>query len=183
MNKAAFLDRDGVINRKAPEGQYVTRWEEIKFCPGACEAICLLNQAGFLVVVVSNQRCVAKGIVPTNEVDSMHARMCLEFEAAGARIDAIYYCPHGTQPSCSCRKPKPGMLLHAARTHDVDLAESWMIGDSVGDVLAGQAAGCKTVWLVEEAVPSDGRADMVASSLLDATHKILQVQAAVCQSA
>jgi D-glycero-D-manno-heptose 1,7-bisphosphate phosphatase len=106
MKKAAFLDRDGVINRKAPEGQYVTRWEEMKFLPGACEAIRLLNNAGFLVVVVSNQRCVAKGLITTEELDSLHAQMRNEFAAAGATIDAIYYCPHEIQPPCSCRKPR-----------------------------------------------------------------------------
>ncbi len=117
MKKAAFLDRDGVINRKAPEGQYVTRWEEMEFLPGAGEAIRLLNDAGFFVVVVSNQRCVAKGLISTDELESIHARMRGEFQVAGARIDAIYYCPHDDQPPCGCRKPQPGMLLEAARTH------------------------------------------------------------------
>jgi D-glycero-D-manno-heptose 1,7-bisphosphate phosphatase len=174
--KAAFLDRDGVINRKAPEGQYVTRWEEIKFLPGACEAIRLLNHAGFLVLVVSNQRCVAKGVITTDALESIHARMRHECEAANATIDAIYYCPHETQPPCSCRKPHPGMLLHAARTHDVDLGASWMIGDSESDVSAGRTAGCHTAKLMGDDNSSDGGADLVASSLFDATRKILQVQ-------
>ena len=85
MKKAAFLDRDGVINRKASEGQYVTRWADMEFLPGSCEAIRLLNDAEFLVVVVSNQRCVAKGLMTTEELESMHARMCREFHAAGAK--------------------------------------------------------------------------------------------------
>ena len=134
MKKAAFLDRDGVINRKAPEGEYVTRWEDMEFLPGTREAIRLLNDAGFLVVVVSNQRCVAKGLITTEELESMHVRMCREFQAAGATIDAVYYCPHDYQPPCGCRKPQPGMLLDAARAHDVQLAASWMIGDSDHDV-------------------------------------------------
>jgi D-glycero-D-manno-heptose 1,7-bisphosphate phosphatase len=175
MKKAAFLDRDGVLNRKAPEGQYVTRWEEMEFLPGAGEAVQLLNQAGYFVVIVSNQRCVAKGLITTSELESMHARMRQEFKAAGATIDAIYYCPHDFQPPCSCRKPQPGMLLEAARTHHLDLAESWMIGDSEHDVEAGKSAGCRTVQLIDGSKsPIDG--DVVASSLLNAVLKLLEVQ-------
>lgn len=175
MKKAAFLDRDGVINRKAPEGQYVTRWADMEFLPGSCEAIRLLNDAGFLVVVVSNQRCVAKGLITTEDLESMHARMCHEFHAAGANIDAVYYCPHDNQPPCGCRKPQPGMLLDAARAHDVQLAVSWMIGDSERDVQAGRNAGCKTAQVVADEQSASGCADLVARSLLDAIRKILQV--------
>ncbi|MGA7634950.1 MAG: HAD family hydrolase [Terriglobales bacterium] len=182
MKKAVFLDRDGVINRKAPEGQYVTRWEEMDFLPGVCEAIRLLNDAGFLVLVVSNQRCVAKGFVTFGEVELMHARMRREFETAGAIIDEIYYCPHETQPPCFCRKPKPGMLLRAAQTHDLDLAASWMIGDSKSDMVAGRAAGCNTVLLITGDGATNTDADFLASSLFSATHKILQSQGAVRRS-
>jgi D-glycero-D-manno-heptose 1,7-bisphosphate phosphatase len=175
MKKAAFLDRDGVINRKAPEGQYVTRWEEMEFLPGAREAIRFLNDAGFLVVVVSNQRCVAKSLITPEELESMHARMCSEFQAAGATIDAIYYCPHDKQPPCSCRKPQPGMLLEAARAHDIQLAASWMIGDSEHDVQAGRSAGCNTAQVMADGNSDHSHADLVATSLLDAAHKILQV--------
>jgi D-glycero-D-manno-heptose 1,7-bisphosphate phosphatase len=176
MKKAAFLDRDGVINRKAPEGHYVTRWEQMEFLPGAFEAIRLLNNAGFLVIVVSNQRCIAKGLITTDELESMHARMSLEFQAAGARIDAVYYCPHESQPPCGCRKPQPGMLLDAARTHNVDLSASWMIGDSEHDQEAGEAAGCRTALLTADERSTNHSADVVASSLLGAIHRILQVQ-------
>jgi D-glycero-D-manno-heptose 1,7-bisphosphate phosphatase len=182
MTKAAFLDRDGVINQKPPEGQYVTRWEEMEFLPGARDAVYLLNEAGFLVVVVSNQRCVARGLVTSDEVDSMHARMRLEFEASGAKLDAIYYCPHEDQPPCSCRKPQPGMLLQAARIHDVDLSASWMVGDSDRDVEAGRTAGCRTAQLMNNDNCPASRADIVAPSLLGATYKILRAQEAVPQS-
>lgn len=175
MKKAAFLDRDGVINRKAPEGEYVTRWEDMEFLPGTREAIRLLNDAGFLVVVVSNQRCVAKGLITTEQLDSMHARMCREFQAAGATIDAVYYCPHDYQPPCVCRKPQPGMLLDAALAHDVQLAASWMIGDSDHDVQAGRTAGCSTAQVVADGKSTHGCADLVATSLLDAARKILQL--------
>jgi D-glycero-D-manno-heptose 1,7-bisphosphate phosphatase len=177
MKRAVFLDRDGVINRKAREGQYVTRWEEMEFLPAVHDAVRLLNQAGFFVVVVSNQRCVAKGLITTAELESMHARMLREFEAADARLDAIYYCPHENEPPCPCRKPQPGMLLNAAREHEIDLTRSWMIGDSGHDVKAGRAAGCRTVRLMEgdESIVSDS--EVAASSLLDAARKILQIEA------
>jgi D-glycero-D-manno-heptose 1,7-bisphosphate phosphatase len=177
MKKAAFLDRDGVINRKAPEGQYVTCWEEMEFLPGVHEAVRLLNQAGFFVVVASNQRCVAKSLITTDELESLHVRMRREFEAAGARLDAIYYCPHEYEPPCACRKPQPGMLLGAAREHGIDLARSWMIGDSGHDVEAGRAAGCRTVRVTEDDKSIVSGSDLVASSLLDAAHKIMQIEA------
>lgn len=177
MKKAAFLDRDGVLNRKASsEDEYVTRWEDMEFLPGVHEAVRLLNRAGYFVVVVSNQRCIAKGLITTSELESMHARMRHEFEVAGARINAIYYCPHEVQPPCICRKPEPGMLLEAAREHQIDLAESWMIGDSKRDVEAGKRAGCRTVQLMEGNTFLIGGANAVASSLLDAVHKLLEIQ-------
>jgi D-glycero-D-manno-heptose 1,7-bisphosphate phosphatase len=177
MKKALFLDRDGVINRKAPEGQYVTRWEEMEFLPGVHEAVRLLNHAGFFVVVVSNQRCVAKGLITIADLESMHARMRHEFAAAGADLDAICYCPHDYEPACVCRKPQPGMLLDAAREHEIDLTRSWMIGDSGHDVEAGRSAGCRTVRLTEDDESIVNDSDVVASSLLDAVRRILQIEA------
>jgi D-glycero-D-manno-heptose 1,7-bisphosphate phosphatase len=173
MNRAAFLDRDGVINVKAPEGQYVTRWEEVRFLPGVAAAISRLNKSGFRVIVISNQRCVAKGLVTSAEVEALHRKICKELADLGAVIDAVYFCPHDTEPPCDCRKPAPGMLLQAAKDHQIDLGASWMIGDSVADVAAGKNAGCKTVLLSRTAKSSAGAPDLLAESLLDATEKIL----------
>ena len=173
MNKAAFLDRDGVINVKAPEGQYVTRWEEVRFLPGVAAAIARLKKASYLVIVISNQRCVAKGLVTVDEVEALHEKISRELASQGAIIDAVYFCPHDTKPPCECRKPAPGMLLQAARDHQIDLGASWMIGDSAADVAAGKNAGCKTVLvgLRESSVASPP--DLFADSLIDATEKIL----------
>jgi D-glycero-D-manno-heptose 1,7-bisphosphate phosphatase len=174
MRRAAFLDRDGVINRKAAEGQYVTNWDEIDFLPGVAPAIAQLNRAGFWVIVVSNQRCVAKGLISAADLDSIHRRMCEALAGAGATIDGVYYCPHEEEPPCGCRKPAPGMLLRAACEHRVDLTASWMVGDSEVDVKAGRNAGCKTVRLLNRNDVTDGTADVVAPSLPEAVHQILQ---------
>jgi histidinol-phosphate phosphatase family protein len=175
MNRAAFLDRDGVINRKALEGKYVTRWEEMQILPGVAEAISLLNQAGFRVIVVSNQRCVAKGLITIGELEDLHQKMCGALAKDRATIDAVYYCPHEKQPPCRCRKPQPGMLLDAARDHDIELAASWMIGDSGADVEAGRTAGCKTA-LLGSSVSTDSGADATAPSLLEVARRILQFE-------
>ena len=185
MNRAAFLDRDGVINRKAPDGEYVTRWEDFHFLPGVAEAIAQLNQAEFSVIVVTNQRCVSKGLITQAELEKMHKRMSEYLASAGARIDAIYYCPHETEAHCNCRKPEPGMILEAARSRDLDLASSWMVGDSDIDIQAGKKAGCKTARLISikragtgpaQSTALTGGADVVAASLLEAIPQILQFQ-------
>ncbi len=172
MNRAAFLDRDGVINVKAPEGQYVTRWEDVRFLPGVAAAITKLNESGFRVIVISNQRCVAKGLVTSAEVEALHQRISRELADLGAIIDAVYFCPHDTKPACDCRKPAPGMLLQAAKDHQIDLGASWMIGDSLADVAAGKNAGCKTVLIGRRESSAASPPDLLAESLPDATEKI-----------
>lgn len=189
MAKAVFLDRDGVINRKPPEGEYVTCWEDLQILPGVVEGIGLLNQAGYCVIVVTNQRCIAKGLMTSADLERMHRRMSHSLAQAGATIDAVYYCPHEMEPPCRCRKPAPGMLLEAARSHGISLPSSWMIGDSSIDVEAGRNAGCKTVRLLttDEIVYGPGRnlanrnyadADIVAPSLFDAIRQILHWEGA-----
>lgn len=182
MTRAVFLDRDGVINRNAPEGQYVTSWEDFHILPGVVEGIALLNRAGFSVIVVTNQRCVAKGLITAADLEKMHQRMSEFLARAGATIHAIYYCPHETESSCTCRKPAPGMLLDAARSRSIELRASWMIGDSETDVEAGKNAGCKTARLTamhdtfdeaERRLITPSQADIVAVSFLDVIREIL----------
>lgn len=175
MHKAVFLDRDGVINRKAlTEGEYVTSWQAFEILPGVAEAIAGLNSADFQVIVVTNQRAVSKGLITVEELELIHQKMYHHLARAGATINAVYYCPHGTEPRCACRKPEPGMLLQAAREHDIDLWESWMVGDSEKDVEAGRRAGCRTIQIVGDcgSKPSPST-DLVASSLLQAVEQIL----------
>jgi len=174
MPKAAFLDRDGVINRKAPDGRYITRWEDFEFLPGVAEAIALLERGGFSVIVVSNQRCVAKGLLTIAELELIHQRMRKQLAAADAHLTAVYYCPHDNGPSCSCRKPAPRMLFQAAPEHGIDLA-SWMVGDSDIDMEAGKAAGCRTVRVLTNGTLSEIAGDLTAHSLFEAAQQLIQL--------
>jgi D-glycero-D-manno-heptose 1,7-bisphosphate phosphatase len=171
MRKAVFLDRDGVINRKAPEGDYVVSAADIVILPNVPAAIAALNAAGYLVLIVTNQRGIARRKLLLSELDKIHAALLSALHRSGAFIDAIYYCPH--ESGCTCRKPEPGMLLRAAEQHDVDLPHSWMVGDSWSDIAAGIRAGCKTAMLSSEA----GRcasSDIVAADLRAAVDIILR---------
>jgi len=149
LRRAVFLDRDGTIN---VEKDYLCRPEEFTFIPGAPQAIRALKDAGFLVIVVSNQSGVARGYFGPAEVEALHAHMQSELAPFATAIDAFYYCPHhplaGVAPyrvDCDCRKGRPGMLLQAAREYGIDLSRSFMIGDKAADIEAGQAAGCTSV--------------------------------------
>lgn len=148
MRRAVFLDRDGTLN---VEKEYLYRIVDFEFIPGTVEAIRLLNDAGFLVVVVTNQSGVARGYYTEEDVESLHRHIAAELQKSGARVDAWLYCPHHPDGRgsyslpCSCRKPLPGMLKEAARRYDIDLASSVMIGDKLADISAGQAAGCRTI--------------------------------------
>jgi D-glycero-D-manno-heptose 1,7-bisphosphate phosphatase len=148
MRSAVFLDRDGTINI---EKDYLYLAKDFEFIPGAVDAIHLLNKAGVMVIVVTNQSGVARGYYTEEDVENLHRHIAGELERFGAYIDAWLYCPH--HPSgrgsyalpCNCRKPLPGMLLEAAHRYDIDLENSTMIGDKRADIEAGLAAGCHTV--------------------------------------
>jgi D-glycero-D-manno-heptose 1,7-bisphosphate phosphatase len=191
MSKAVFLDRDGVINQKPPEGDYITRWEDFHILPGVTEGVALLNRAGFTVIVVTNQRCIAKGLMTVVELENMHQKMTELLAESGAIVDGTLYCPHEIEPVCECRKPAPGMLLSAARLHGIDLSASWMIGDSDIDIQAGVNAGCKTVRLIAGDQASDNaqrvststtHADITARSFLEAIRRIFEQEGVVLDS-
>lgn len=182
MLKAVFIDRDGVINQKPREGEYITSWGDFHILPGVAEAITLLKKEGYAVIVVTNQRCVAKGLLAIAELEEIHARMRESLARSAATLDGIYYCPHDYQSQCKCRKPAPGMLLEAAQALGLDLSSSWMVGDSDTDIQAGKKAGCKTVRVLGPggkslAADSDAengnRAEVTARSLLDSVQQIL----------
>ncbi len=161
----------------------MTRWEDFHFLLRVTEGITQLNRAGFHVIVVTDQRCVAKGLLSEIELKDLHRRMSEHLARDGARIEAINYCPNEVEPPCSCRKPAPGLLLEAARFCDLDLSSSWMIGDSDADIQAGKSAGCKSarvsVGEAAEREPEKVRAmefvaDVTAPSLLEAVSRILE---------
>jgi D-glycero-D-manno-heptose 1,7-bisphosphate phosphatase len=144
--RLVLLDRDGTLNRKAAEGEYVTEPEALEVLPGAADAVRRLNDAGIAVAVVTNQRCVALGLVSEATLDRIHARLREELAAQGARVDAIYHCPHHAG-TCECRKPAPGLLALAAADFGVAAADAVMVGDSAGDVEAGRRFGARTIHL------------------------------------
>lgn len=152
--RTIFLDRDGVLNEKMAEGNYVKTWSEFRFLPDAVEGLGVLKRLGFLLVVVTNQRCVARGIVSEEALQEIHLRMEGKLCARGAGLDAVYYCPHDVSDGCDCRKPKPGMINRAIgdfreKGIDVDIENSYMVGDSEQDILLGKAVGLKTVKIGE----------------------------------
>lgn len=144
----AFLDRDGTINEKAPEGEYVTSLSQFRYLPGAEDAIRLLADAGWRVLVVTNQRGIALGRMTAEAVDEIH-RHLLELPIA-----AVYVCPH-EMGVCDCRKPGTGLFLRAKRDFpEIDFARSVVIGDAPSDIAAGEALGCRTILVGAPPLPS-----------------------------
>lgn len=150
--KAIFLDRDGTINKHIG---FLRKPEELELLPGAAEAIKKINDSGYLAIVITNQPVIARGEVTVSQLNVIHDRLETLLGAEGAYIDGLYYCPHHPDKGfegevaelkidCDCRKPKPGLILKAAKDFNVDLSSSWMIGDGKNDVGAGKNAGCRT---------------------------------------
>jgi D-glycero-D-manno-heptose 1,7-bisphosphate phosphatase len=146
---AVILDRDGVINRKPAKGCYVRSWADWEWLPGSREALKIFNDAGYRVIVVTNQAGIARGHLSEHDLASIHDRMRAEAIECGGRIDALYFCPHHWDEGCACRKPKPGMLWQAQRDLHLDLSRTVFVGDDTRDGEAAQAAGCAFVLLSE----------------------------------
>jgi D-glycero-D-manno-heptose 1,7-bisphosphate phosphatase len=172
LSRAVFLDRDGVINRafiRDGKPYAPTTIEEFELLPSVTKAIAALKNAGFRVIIVTNQPDVGAGKIQRETVEAMHAQIRRECE-----IDDIRTCYHTEADGCACRKPKPGLLVDAARDWGIDLRRSYMVGDRWRDIGAGQAAGCRTVWIdcgYDEMKPE--HPDIVVKSLAEATQRIL----------
>ncbi len=178
--KAAFIDRDGVINE---ERGYVHRVEDFVLLPGVVEGLALLRDAQFRLVVVTNQAGIARGYYGLDAVDRLHRHMRALLAAGGVHLDAIYFCPHHPEGAvaayateCACRKPAPGMLMQAAAELDLHLPASVLIGDKLSDIQAGRRAGVGMTALVESGHALDdaarAQADIVAPDLLQAARRL-----------
>ncbi len=190
--EAVFLDRDGVL---IEDLGILTCAGEIRLLPGVPESLRRLKAAGFRLIVVSNQAVVARGLITEGQLREIHAALahCLAV-AGGPPLDAVYYCPHHPQATleayrvvCDCRKPRPGMLLQAAREHRLELAASFMVGDRLTDVIAGAAAGCRTVLVgsteadaapivTVDAIDPSIRPDQACADLCSAAEWILEAR-------
>ena len=175
--KAIFLDRDGTINKYVG---YLRTPEQFELLDGVGEAIRKINLSGYLAIVVTNQPVIARGEVTADGLQQIHNKMETMLGKEGAYLDGVYYCPHHPDKGfageveelkivCECRKPKAGLLLQSAKDFNIDLSQSWMIGDSENDVLAGRNAGCKTALIGE----TDYGQNLQATSLLDFVKEIL----------
>ena len=178
LQKAIFLDRDGTINKYVG---FLNNIDEFEILPGVSEAIQIINNSGYLAIVVTNQPVIARGELTYEELDKIHNKMETLLGSEGAYLDAIYFCPHhphkgfkgevvNLKINCECRKPKPGMLLEAARDFNISLTQSWIIGDGENDINAGKTVGCKTALIGNKTFGQE----ITALSLLDAVNQILK---------
>jgi D-glycero-D-manno-heptose 1,7-bisphosphate phosphatase len=178
--RGVFLDRDGTINR---DRGFVHRPEDFEFVPKAAESIRRLNRKGFAVVVVTNQSGVGRGLYTEEDVENLHRYVNARLREEGARIDRFYFCPHHPGATlleyrrrCACRKPEPGMILRAMRELDIGAEGSYLIGDMIRDIQAGNRAGVKTILIAEgesESGAPDSRPDYRVSSLAEAVSCLL----------
>ncbi|HEY9403431.1 MAG TPA: HAD family hydrolase [Pyrinomonadaceae bacterium] len=184
--RAVFIDRDGTISE---EVGYVNHPSRYRVFPYAAEAIKQLNEAGWLAVLVTNQAGVARGYFSEDVIGAVHALLARELEAGGARLDAIYYCPHhpsvGEPPyrfDCDCRKPRPGLVRRAALDLDIDIAHSWMVGDRYGDTELARNAGLRAAFVLSGYGRGEWeyqrgawrhQPDLVAENLLEAVKEII----------
>jgi histidinol-phosphate phosphatase family protein len=171
---AVFLDRDGVINRKAPEGDYVTSWSRFEFLPGALAGLRLLAASPLAIIVATNQRGIALGQMTAQDLDDIHRHMGEAIAEAGGRIDAVYHCPH--EVGCHCRKPEVGMFEDAARDLGLRLADTAVVGDSHTDMVAAKRIGAVRVLIgnTDTAMTTDaGDVDYAAVDLAAAARWLL----------
>jgi len=169
-----FLDRDGVLNRKMPEGVYVAEWAQFAWLPGAVEAVARMKRAGLTVIVVSNQRGIALGRITTMQLEGLHQKMQDELARNEARLDAIYYCPHD-YGECHCRKPDTGLFEQAfQRFPQANAGNSVVIGDSLSDIQAGRRLDMKTIFIQGEPDRQKEGADAAATLAVAVAGSLLQ---------
>ena len=147
-NKAIFLDRDGVINKK--RNDYVKSIKELEIFPDSGELISKLKKMGYLIIVITNQSVINRGIITSQELKKIHLQIKEQ-----CSIDRFYFCPHRPDENCDCRKPKSGLLINAINEFSIDTSNSWMVGDCLTDIQAGEKVGCKTILLKDNVSLAD----------------------------
>jgi D-glycero-D-manno-heptose 1,7-bisphosphate phosphatase len=171
--KALFIDRDGTLNRNPAQGSFIWRWEDWRFLPNAEEALHKFIRDGYIIVVISNQSGVGKGLYTVHDVEVLHKHVKDALKKRGVKIAGFYFCPHNTDDGCDCRKPKPGMILKAAKELDIDLKASIVAGDAARDIEAGRSAGTRTAFIYGDAYDDqrqpgfEAHPDFVAKDLLE----------------
>jgi D-glycero-D-manno-heptose 1,7-bisphosphate phosphatase len=187
--RAVFIDRDGTISEEVGYVNHVSRYRVFPF---AAEAVRALNEAGWLAILVTNQAGVARGYFEEEMIGHIHGVLAAELERGGARLDAVYYCPHhpsvGEPPyrfDCDCRKPRPGLIRRAAAEHGIDLSNSWMVGDRYSDTELARNAGVRAAFVLtgygrgeyeHQSQAWQHRPDLVAEDLLEAVRRIIGTQ-------
>ncbi len=179
MENVVFLDRDGVINKNIDNG-YVTSWAKFEFLPGIFEALSLLYQEGFNVIIISNQAGISKRLFTAEALALVTQKMLAMIEENGGKIFSVHYCSHADEDECICRKPKTGLFKQAIAGKSVDCKKAFVIGDSERDVIAGKSMDCKTIIVLcgktrsaEEVRGFKARPDYIADDLLDAVKRII----------
>jgi len=180
LQKVAFLDRDGVINRDSAD--YIKHWSEFEFLPKSLEALKQLKQNGFTTIVITNQSVIHRKMVSREGLDHIHTRMKASVQSSGGEITDIFFCPHTPEDRCDCRKPKPGLIYQAKKRYRIDLTNAVMVGDTAKDIECARNAGCRYALLVktgngiqaekilkEKAI----HPDHVAQDLFNAVHWII----------
>ncbi len=174
--KTVFLDRDGTL---IVDKIYLNDPDQIEYLPHVFEALCLLRDRGYQFVVVTNQSGIARGIVSVENLDETHRRIRAAFAKFGVEFKEFYYAPYSVESNHPMRKPHPGMLLQGAKEFDVELSQSWMIGDRLSDVIAGSRAGCRSILLTgverpDPDGPKEAQPTYVVDNLLEAAERILK---------
>ena len=145
MTKAIFLDRDGVINQERKD--YVKKLDEFRILDKTSDAINIIKNRGFLVIIITNQSAISRKLLSVETLNKIHEKLQSYLEKYGTSFDGIYFCPHMPSENCECRKPKPGLIIQAVTDFKIDLSQSYMIGDSKTDLQAARNAGCKGILL------------------------------------
>ncbi len=164
LKNVIFLDRDGVINYDSVD--YIKSWDEYRFLPGSLEALAELTNAGFALILITNQSIIGRGMVTEAVLEDMHRRLRRAVEAAGGSLFDIFYCPHRPDDHCDCRKPEPGLIFQAKEKHGIDLPRTVMIGDNVKDVMCGRNAGCGATLLVRTGNGREAEEELVQKKML-----------------